>query len=49
MKKYIDWMKISMHAKEKIEILELYIIALNENNKFDQIKNSLFSIKTTII
>ena len=42
-------MKISMRAKEKIEILELYIIALNENNKFDQSKNSLFSIKTTII
>ena len=37
-----------MHAKEKIEILELYI-ALNENNKFDQIKNSLFSITTTIM
>ena len=28
-----------MHAKEKIEILELYIIALNENNKFDQSKS----------
>ena len=42
-------MKISMHVKEKIEILELYIIALNENNKFDQIKNSLFSITTTVM
>ena len=38
-----------MHAKENIEILELYIIALNENNKFDQIKNSLFSITTTVM
>ena len=42
-------MKISMHAKEKIEILELYIIAVNENNKFDQIKNSPFPITTTIM
>ena len=38
-------MKISMHVKKKIEILELYIIALNENNKFDQIKIVFFLLK----